>query len=254
MMEIKNILITGSNGFIGKNLKKRLQQRDDIKLFEFNRNDKMNELEKIIKNIDFIFHFAGEVRPNSSDEEFLSSHNLLTIELIKVIEKNNLSIPILFTSSKHACNPKNMYGQSKLETEEIIIHYGEKNNEEVFIYRLSHIFGEGCKPNYNSVISTWIYNTINDLPVKVFDRNIPMRYIYVQDVVNKFLESMDKYDLGKIYYDIDTFYDTTLGSVLDYLEEFRENEANSDYILSDDDQFKKKLYTVYLDYLKNNRN
>ncbi len=254
MMEIRNILITGSNGFIGKNLKKRLQQRDDIKLFEFNRDDKIDELEKVINKIDFIFHFAGEVRPNSSDEEFISSHNLLTKELIKIIEKNNLSIPILFTSSKHADDPKNMYGQSKQETENIIIEYSKNNSTPVMIYRLSHIFGEGCKPNYNSVISTWIYNTINALPVKVFDRNIPMRYIYVQEVVNEFLERMDKYDLGKNYYDIDIFYDTTLGTVLDYLEEFKENEGNSDYILSDDDQFKRKLYTVYLDYLKNNRN
>jgi len=35
-MKVKNILITGSNGFIGKNLKKRLLKENKIHLFEFN--------------------------------------------------------------------------------------------------------------------------------------------------------------------------------------------------------------------------
>ena len=131
-MKIQNVLITGSKGFLGKNLKKKLKE-NKINIFEFNRDDNINNLEKIIKKIDFIFHFAGEVRPNSSDKEFIFSHNILTSSLIEIIEKNNLFIPILFTSSKHASAPKNMYGQSKRETEDIIIQYGKRNNVDVMI-------------------------------------------------------------------------------------------------------------------------
>jgi len=249
-----NVLITGSNGFIGKNLKKRLSQNKEIKIFEFNRNDNLINIEKIIHEIAFIFHLAGEVRPTSSDEEFIASHNTLTKELIGIIEKQNLSIPILLTSSKHADNPNNMYGQSKLETENILISYGNINNVSVMIYRLFHIFGEGCKINYNSVISTWIYNSIHNLPLNIYDRAIAMRYIYVQDVVDEFIKRINNHDLNQIYYKIDIFYDTTLGEVIDYLDEFKKNLVNPDYYIQEENEFKKKLYAVYLDYYKNTRN
>ncbi len=252
-MKVQNILITGSNGFIGRNLKKRLLKEKKINIFEFNRNDSFNDLECIINKIDFIFHLAGEVRPNSSDGEFISSHNLLTQNLINIIEKNNLKIPILLTSSKHASNPKNMYGQSKLETEDIIIQYGKKHKISVKIYRLSHVFGEGCKPNYNSVITTWIYNSINDLEINIFDRDISMHYIYVQDVVDEFIKRIDEHKIEKIYYEIDNFYDTTLGEVIDYLDEFKINIDNPNYSIKDSNSFKEKLLGVYKKYVVQNK-
>lgn len=251
-MKKKNILITGSKGFIGKNLKKELLNLSYIDIYEFNRCDSFASIEDIIGKIDFIFHLAGEVRPTSSDEEFIASHNNLTTQLINIIEKNNKKIPILLTSSKHASNPNNMYGLSKKETEDIIKEYGDKNKVSVMIYRLSHVFGEGCKPNYNSVISTWIYNSINDLEFNVFDRKIPMKYLYVQDIVQDFIQRIENHPLKEIYYDIDDSYDTTLGEVIDYLNEFKLNINNENYHPEKNNIFKVKLYNVYLDYLKNN--
>ena len=248
-MTLKNILITGSKGFIGKNLKKQLLKSKEINLFEFNRNDSFDSLDKIIKNVDFIFHLAGEVRPNSSNEEFVSSHNTLTNYIVKSIEKSSRKIPILFTSSKHAINPQNMYGKTKQETENIIKEYGLKNNIPIFIYRLPHVFGEGCKINYNSVISTWIYNSIKNLDIKVFDRNIEMKYVYVQDIVIDFIDKINENNREKIFYEIEIFYDTTLGIVVDYLIEFKNNINNDEYIISNN-EFKEKLFKVYTFYKK----
>ena len=247
---MKNILITGSNGFIGKNLKQQLLKLNDINIYEFNRYDTIEDIEKYIKNIDFIFHLAGEVRPDSSEDEFNNSHGVLTKQIIDILQKYKLNIPILLASSKHAQNPKNAYGKTKKDTEDIIINYSKQNNTAVYIYRLSHLFGEGCKPNYNSVISTWIYNSIKNLPINIYDRNIDMRYLYVQDVVNDFIKNIYKNNDGQIHWcDIEEQYDTTLGEVVDYINEFK-NNINSENYKIDNNVFKKKLFDVYLDYIR----
>lgn len=250
-MILKNILITGSKGFIGKNLKKELLKNKNINLFEFNREDSFDSLDKIVKDVDFIFHLAGEVRPSSSNEEFILSHNILTNQIIQNIEKYNRQIPILFTSSKHAINPQNMYGKTKQETENIIKEYSLKNNVSVFIYRLSHVFGEGCKPNYNSAITTWMYNSIKNLEIKVFNRDIALQYLYVQDIVIDFVNKINEDNKEKIFYEVEPFFDTTLGKVVDYINEFKKNENDSKYSIANDNEFKTKLFHVYNHYKKN---
>ena len=134
-----NVLVTGSKGFIGKNLLKKLDNLQNINILEFNRNNTEIYLEECISKSDFIIHLAGEVRPNSSENEFKNSNVLL------ILEKQNKIIPILLASSIHA----QWVWQNKKRIRII-------NRKNCFIYRLPHVFGEECKPNYNSVISTII--------------------------------------------------------------------------------------------------
>ncbi len=248
-MKIKNILITGSKGFIGKNLRNQLSINKDFKIVEFNREDSFEYLKTCIKNIDFIYHLAGEVRPTSTDEEFMLSHNTLTNKLIEIMEKNNIKVPIVLASTKHASNPQNMYGKTKLDTENIIREYGKRNNVSTVIYRLSHVFGEGCKPNYNSVISTWIYNSINNLEINIFNRDIKMRYVYVQDISKDFINRINDNSTDKVFYELTNFFDTTLGEVVDYIYEFKNNINNDKYYIQEDNEFKKKLFDVYKSYI-----
>ena len=49
-----NILITGSNGFIGKNLKNFIQDNYGYQILEFNKGDTLQELDYKIKNSNFI--------------------------------------------------------------------------------------------------------------------------------------------------------------------------------------------------------
>ena len=107
-----NILVTGSRGFIGKNLLKRLVIIDNVNILEFNRNDTNIYLESCILKSDFIIHLAGEVRPNSSEDELKSSNVLLTSLILEILKKKNKIIPILLASSIHAKLLKNVYGKT----------------------------------------------------------------------------------------------------------------------------------------------
>lgn len=243
-----NILLTGSRGFIGKNLLKKLSNIQNINILEFNRNDSKTSLEKSISKCDFIIHLAGEVRPNSSDDEFKNSNILLTSLILEILEKQNKVVPILLTSTIHAKFLKNEYGKTKRESEILLEDYAKNNSTNCFIYRLPHVFGEECKPNYNSVVSTWIHNSLNDLEINVFDRNIEMHYVYVQDIVDEFLSILEKKEFfDSIYIEPKKIYHTTLGEVVDFINEFKSNISNNEYQIKDN-EFKQKLFQTYQDY------
>lgn len=243
------ILVTGSKGFIGKNLLKKLISRD-CNILEFNRNDSLATLEKLIIQSDFIVHLAGEVRPNSSNDDFKNSNTLLTQHIIDILKKHNKYTSILMTSSIHAKLLKNEYGKTKREAELLIEEYSKGINTKCYIYRLSHVFGEGCKPNYNSVISTWIYNSIRNLEIKIFDRSIKMHYVYVQDIVDEFIAIIEKKTSQAMYIEPKIVYETTLGEIVDMIDEFKYNIQLQDYKV-DGSEFKEKLYKTYLDYYRN---
>lgn len=247
-MKYKNILITGSHGFIGTHLKNELKQNTGIQIFEHTKTDTLENLEQHIETIDFIFHLAGEVNPKSDQTSFVIGNVETTQNLIDLLEKRNLKVPILLASSIHAKNPKNDYGTTKQKSEELILAYSSRNNIPIYIYRLPHLFGEKCKPNYNSVISTWIHNSINDLEIKVFDRNITMHYSYVKDIVKEFTQCLnDKTMKNQCYLEPSIIYETSLGEVVDFIEEYKYNMRNSKYEVIDN-EFKKKLFVTFQDY------
>ncbi|KLE04664.1 hypothetical protein AF78_07995 [Aliarcobacter butzleri L353] len=244
-----NILVTGSKGFIGKNLLKKLEIKN-FNILEFNRNDSLKNLEdKIIKS-DFIIHLAGEVRPNSSDDDFKNSNMLLTKNIVDILYKCDKKIPILMASTIHAKFLKNEYGKTKREAEVLIEKYSKEKDINCTIYRLPHVFGEGCKPNYNSVISTWIYNSINNLDINCFDRTIEMHYVYVQDIVDEFISIIKNQISNEIYIEPKKVYETTLGEVVDLIDEFKHNFIRQDY-KANGSEFKEKLYITYLNYYRN---
>lgn len=243
------ILVTGSNGFIGKNLLKKLNH-ENFNILTFNRNDSEEILECNIRKSDFIIHLAGEVRSNSSNDDFKNSNTLLTQNIIDTLKKYNKKTSILMASTVHAKLLKNEYGKTKREAEILIENYEKETNSKCFIYRLPHVFGEGCKVNYNSVISTWIYNSIHNLEINCFDRNFEMHYVYVQNIVNDFISILKKQTSNNIYIEPKEVYVTSLGEVVDFINEFKQNIQSKSY-LAEGSEFKQKLFKTYLDYYRN---
>jgi UDP-2-acetamido-2,6-beta-L-arabino-hexul-4-ose reductase len=250
-INMKNILVTGAKGFIAKNLIKRLNKSSLFNIFEFSRNSSLDDLANIVKEVDFIFHLAGEVKPKSKKNEFEKSNSGLTKSLIIAIKDSKKKIPILFASSIHSDTSDNYYGKTKKESELSIERYSIDEGVQCFIYKLPHIFGEGCKPNHNSVITTWIYNRINNLEVIIYDRNITMEYIYVQDLIDNFIELIEHnvHSELSIFKEYTNVYTTTLGNVDDYIQDFYLNIENNQYHIKDND-FKSKLFKVYKQYYK----
>lgn len=242
-----NILITGANGFVGKNLVATLQQNENYNLFLYTLDSSESDFEEYTKNADFVFHLAGVNRPKD-DAEFIEGNADLTEKLLGKLDENNNKIPVLLSSSIQA-ELDNPYGKSKKLAEELVFKYGKDNNVDTYIFRLPNLFGKWSKPNYNSVIATFCYNVARGIEITVDDPTTELTLAYIDDVVNAFINTMNGQDIKEGGYNIvPVTHTVSLGEIADLIESFKESRSNR-VIPNLNDAFTNKLYSTYLNFL-----
>lgn len=242
------VLVTGSNGFIGKNLVAKL---DELKIYEivtYDINNTLEELKKAVLEAEFIFHLAGVNRPTDINE-FYSGNSGLTGDIVRLLEKNKKNTPMLITSSIQA-ELDNDYGKSKKMAEEVLATYGNKSNAPVYIFRLQNVFGKWCRPNYNSAVATFCHNIANELEVWVADESREVNLVYIDDVVEAFVSALseESRDVNKQYHEVKVTYKKTLGEIVSLINSFKESRETL-RVPNMVDEFAKKLYSTYLSYL-----
>ncbi len=243
-MKNKKILITGANGFVGKNLTATLLQKGYTNIYIYDRQSTYEELEKYCSECEFVFHLAGVNRPKDAKEFYEGNTNFSKI-LLDTLAKNGNKCPVLVSSSIQALLD-NDYGKSKKMGEELFF---SNNNNPAFIVRLYGIFGKWSKPNYNTVVATFCYNMAHGLPLVVNDPDKELTLCYIDDVISKFvdiLENTGDYNPG--FFEIDTIHKITLGKLAKKIEEFGKNREtlvmpNLNSLLD------QRLYGMYLSYL-----
>lgn len=245
------ILVTGANGFIGKNLISELKNRGYSEIYEYDINTKEEELERYTSDCEFVFHLAGVNRPVNV-EEYMEGNFGFTSILLEKLKQHNNKCPILITSSIQA-KLDNDYGKSKKAGEELMFNYGKDNSIKTYVYRLPNVFGKWCRPNYNSVIATFCHNIANDLEITINDKNKELNLVYIDDVINEFVNCLeDKPEKNNNYCIIPITYTKTLGEIANLIKSFK--ESRNDLIIPNmEDKFSKKLYSTYLSYLPTNK-
>lgn len=250
-VNMKSVLITGSNGFIGKNLNEGMKRFGNIEIKCFDIEDNRKKLTEHLKEVDIVFHLAGINRPKKV-EEFEIGNVELTKSIVTTLEKYQRDIPIVFSSSIQA-TLDNPYGISKRKAEDILIEYSKKNVAKIFIYRLSNVFGKWCKPNYNSVVATFCYNIAHGMDIYISDENKEIELLYIDDLINEFLEilSSEKTNKDKYYYKVKRSFSTNLGDLARKIYQLR--DIRETLIVPDlSDGLTKCLHAAYLSYLEKN--
>lgn len=244
---MKTILITGSDGFIGRNLTVSLAQRKDVRIVGFDVDDDQTMLPDLVARADFIFHLAGVNRPQNV-EEFNTGNTGLTQTIVSLLLQKGKKTPLLISSSTQAAQ-ENPYGISKREAEEAVFAYGRQTGAQVCVYRLPNVFGKWCRPNYNSAVATFCHNIACDLPIQVNDPNVTMNLVYIDDVVSSFLTTLDGGGgLQDDFCQVQPVHTVKLGDIAALLNSFR--KSREDRSIPDmADPFTKKLYSTYLSYL-----
>lgn len=243
-MHEMNILITGSNGFIGKNLRVFLSERGYTNLSFFGRNQAYSELESMVQQADFVFHLAGVNRP-LQDEEFQEGNAHLTEELVRLLASTERKIPLVLTSSTHA-ERDNPYGKSKAAAEHAALLYMQSTGSPAYIYRLPNVFGKWCRPNYNSAVATFCYNIAHSLPITIHDANAALSLVYIDDVCADLISLLES-DIPGGYRDIAPIYQTTVGDVVTLLSKFKQSRTS---LVTENvgTGFLRALYSTYLSY------
>jgi len=249
---MKKILITGANGFIGRNLVETFKTYKNIEIKSFDKEDNEERLYDYLKDVDFIFHLAGINRPKC-DEEFIIGNLILTQKIIEGLEKINKNTPILMTSSIQA-ELSNAYGKSKKQAEENLIEYSTKNSAKIYLFRLPNVFGKWCRPNYNSVVATFCYNIANDFEISINDENKELELVYIDDVIKEFIYSLEvpNSNLIEYYYKVPVSFKTTLAELSRKVYELKKMRESLE-VPDVSDGFTKNLYSTYLSYLPENK-
>lgn len=237
------VLVTGSGGFLGRNLSLTLQQKGH-EVLSFDR-DIAEPLEDLVKEADFVMHLAGVNRPKNP-EEFFQGNAGLTEQLIQLLQAQKRRIPLLLSSSIQAAQ-NNDYGASKKQAEDLVFQYGSKTGSPVFVFRLENAFGKWSRPNYNSVVSTFCYNAAHDIPLSIRDRNTEVTFVYVDDIAAAFISCLGKEGSDEILH-VKPVYPVTLGRLADTIQSFASGRKQLE-VADMGDAFTRKLYATYLSYL-----
>lgn len=269
------VLVTGSNGFVGKNLVASLKNIRDGKdrtrsffveeIYEYDIDTEPSLLDAYCKECDFVYNLAGVNRPKDNDE-FMKGNFSFASTLLDILKKYNNTCPIMLSSSIQATligrYGTSDYGKSKLAGEELFFDYSKETGAKVLVYRFPNLFGKWCRPNYNSAVATFCNNIANDLDIQVNDRSTELELLYIDDLAEELLNALtnDEHhcsydgldfipnDTGKYCY-VPTTHKVTLGEIVDLLELFK-NQPNT-LVMPEipNNSFAKKLYSTYLSYL-----
>lgn len=271
-----NILVTGANGFVGKNLCRALENIKENKdrtypglqideIYKYDLSTPAEKLEEFCQKADFVFNLAGVNRPKNNDE-FMRGNFGFASTLLETLKKYGNKAPVMISSSIQATligrYANSDYGKSKLRGEELVFDYGRKNGVEVLVYRFANLFGKWCRPNYNSAVATFCNNYAKDLPIQVNDASTQLELVYIDDLIDEMItalqggehhcefdgtEAVAKED-GRYCY-VPVSHKVTLGEIVSLLDEFKAQPKTLLMPKIPAGSFAKKLYSTYLSYL-----
>lgn len=240
------VLITGSKGFVGKNLILRLSEVPGFDVTCFDREDAQESLQAKVNVADAIVHLAGINRPLDVSE-FTTGNADLTASLCDAIVATGRVIPLVLASSTQA-ELANPYGQSKRAAEVAVEQLSLHGENPAVIYRLPNVFGKWCKPNYNSAVATFCHNIANDLPIQINDATTQLKLAYVDDVITAFIDSLNNVRTGLHCGAVSPTYTITLGELAEQLAGFKNCRTS---LISErvGAGLVRALYATYVSYL-----
>ena len=247
------VLITGANGFIGKNLQLHLRERKDVQVVCFSRSDDVGQLPTMLQGVSFVFHLAGVNRPQDPSE-FVSGNvdltNALCRAVVAIAGPMGAKVQVVYTSSTQA-GYDNPYGQSKSAAEDALLAMSHSHQVPLHIFRLPNVFGKWCKPNYNSAVATFCHNIARDTPIRINDPAAPVTLVYVDDVVERFVQLMDGADAAvdaNGFATVAPQYTTTVGELARQIHAFKDSRES---LITErvGDGLVRALYATYMSYL-----
>jgi UDP-2-acetamido-2,6-beta-L-arabino-hexul-4-ose reductase len=245
------VLVTGAEGFVGKNLVIRLREAHPAdEIVPFTRRSPIEDLPALVRSVDFIFHFAGVNRPKDP-QEFLSGNVDLTEKLCSAVATSSKPTPIAFTSSVQA-EVDNPYGRSKLKAEQLLRHLHETTGSPLYLFRLPNVFGKWCRPNYNSVVATFCHNLARGWSVRIDDPSVALKLVYIDDVVTVLLGLLAGVaQTSDLFMQVEPHYRITVGELAAQIGAFRNCRTT---LVSErvGVGLARALYATYVSYLPPN--
>ena len=283
-----NILVTGSAGFVGRNLVENLKNikngknrtRPNINIesiYEYDQHNTLEELDQFCSDCDFVFNLAGVNRPQDP-AEFKAGNFGFASTLLDTLKKHDNKCPVMLSSSLQATLAGRFgtseYGLSKRDGEELFFQYSADTGATVYVYRFPNLVGKWVRPNYNSAVGTFCNNIANDLPITVNDPSVVLEVLFIDDLMEEMYDAMEGHphraeypktgdEIDGVDYDgltprpiesgrycyAPVTHKATLGRIVELLHIFHDQHQNLIMPQIAPGSFEKKLYSMYLSYL-----
>ena len=270
------ILVTGAQGFVGKNLCAQLKNIREGKarcygdltisdVYEYDIDSTQEQLDTWCRDCDFVFNLAGVNRPQDPKEFMEGNFGFATI-LLNTLKKYKNTCPVMISSSIQATLAgrfgNSEYGRSKKAGEELMFQYSKETGAKVLVYRFPNLYGKWCRPNYNSAVATFCNNIANDLPITVNDSSVQLELLYIDDLVEEMICALKGEEHHCDFDGVETVFTpegrycaatvthkVTLGEIVDLLHQFKEMPNTLMIPEIPSNSFAKRLYSTYLSYL-----
>lgn len=244
------VVITGADGFLGKNLTAHLRERRDIDLVSITRGSSPSDLRAAVLDGDIIYHFAG-VNRSGVESAFDAGNVDLTRRICDEAAASGRRIALVFTSSTQV-EHDTAYGRSKRAAEEVLLRWHETTGFPLWIFRLPNVFGKWSRPNYNSVVATFCHNIARDLPIRIDDPDAKLTLVYVDDVIRAAVAAIDGSPEGADghgpYHTVAPRYSMSVGDLAKAVRAFK---ASRESLISPPVGvgLARALYATYMSYL-----
>jgi len=224
-MSRAGIVVTGADGFIGRNLTVRLNEMNTWEVRPIEVASSVEDWREAVSAAEVVVHLAGVNRP-LDPAEFMTGNRDTVATLIAAVEATGRRIPIILTSSARA-DDDSAYGLSKKAAEETLLAFADRTGNPVHIFRLPNVFGKWCRPNYNSAVATFCHNVARGLPITVNDPSAPLSLVYIDDVVAAIIDLATARPAGRGFRTVAPVYRTTVGEVADLIRRFRDDRRDA---------------------------
>lgn len=229
---MKTVLITGSNGFIGRVLKERLF-KTGYEVLEMNSSQDITMPESFLgfecEKIDHIFHLAGKTFvPDSWRDPVLFYHlNVLgTVNVIDFCRRHGISLTYVSAyiygqpqrlpiCEDHPVIPNNPYAHSKFLAEEVCKFYSDQFGMSVVILRPFNVYGPGQGENF--LIPLIIKQALEGNEIRLKELTSRRDWVYIDDLVDALVLSMEQSSGLKVY-NIGSGHSVSVKEVIDTIQ------------------------------------
>lgn len=257
------ILVTGSAGFIGSNVMKKLSGYEVVT----NHNDSgrihLQNIEQVMKldSVDTVIHLAGKIPWRElSSNEFSDNNIKCTQNILEYSGKKNVK-KIIYVSSyiygkpkycpvdeDHPVNPHTAYAESKYLAEKECIDYCKRSNLDLIILRPFNVYGESMRSGF--LISNLINAVRSGKKLDIVNKDSKRDFLHVDDFVELILKTID-YNSKLEIFNVGSGLSYSFEDIITKIEKISKNKLDIHYdtdknfiedIVADISKIKSKLH------------
>lgn len=221
MAKDSRIAVTGASGFVGKNLLVRLAEAGFSNVVALTRETPAEDFDAALGRADVVFHLAGANRPDDI-AEFDAVNRELVGQVCDAIAAGRAT-PLFVHAGSAKAGEAGPYGESKLAGEQLLVRRAAEIGFDAVIYRLPNVFGKWARPNYNSAVATFCHNVARGLPIRIDDPTAPLNLIYIDDLIDQWLELLTDPPVGIVRPDPRKVHLSTVGEVAETITGFAQD-------------------------------